>query len=217
MCGYCTDQLWTKKTVKYSTCLLAKLKIYYRTYTLIFNNPYFVPTQFLPILSSNLTDSTLVISRSRRLMLAHLCTTSLTLYILWITMAQVDGQDDKEKTTALKGKMLVDVALLTAFVSIIWSSGVFLLTWKITIILFNQFNLLLQLLTHFQPIYIQIADISTMKLYYFFLSSSVTLVQTGFKPVFSEIKRLPLYPNVIQYCYVYTIYDVILENILVLY
>uniref|UniRef100_A0A3P8WCL6 ARB2 cotranscriptional regulator A n=1 Tax=Cynoglossus semilaevis TaxID=244447 RepID=A0A3P8WCL6_CYNSE len=35
-------------------------------------------------------------------MLAHLCTTSLTLYILWITMAQVDGQDDKEKTTALK-------------------------------------------------------------------------------------------------------------------
>lgn len=38
-------------------------------------------------------------------MLSHLCA-ALTpaLYTLWITMAYVAGQEDREKTTALKGK-----------------------------------------------------------------------------------------------------------------
>uniref|UniRef100_H2M303 ARB2 cotranscriptional regulator A n=2 Tax=Oryzias TaxID=8089 RepID=H2M303_ORYLA len=35
-------------------------------------------------------------------MLCHLCASTITLCILWITMAQVSGQEDKEKTTALK-------------------------------------------------------------------------------------------------------------------
>uniref|UniRef100_A0A3B3D8E1 ARB2 cotranscriptional regulator A n=1 Tax=Oryzias melastigma TaxID=30732 RepID=A0A3B3D8E1_ORYME len=35
-------------------------------------------------------------------MLCHLCASTITLYILWTTMAQVSGQEDKEKTTALK-------------------------------------------------------------------------------------------------------------------
>ncbi|KAG7243936.1 hypothetical protein INR49_006094, partial [Caranx melampygus] len=35
-------------------------------------------------------------------MLSHLCAATPTLYILWITMAQVAGQEDREKTTALK-------------------------------------------------------------------------------------------------------------------
>uniref|UniRef100_A0A3P9INH2 Family with sequence similarity 172 member A n=1 Tax=Oryzias latipes TaxID=8090 RepID=A0A3P9INH2_ORYLA len=35
-------------------------------------------------------------------MLCHLCASTIILCILWITMAQVSGQEDKEKTTALK-------------------------------------------------------------------------------------------------------------------
>uniref|UniRef100_A0A3B4V0U8 ARB2 cotranscriptional regulator A n=1 Tax=Seriola dumerili TaxID=41447 RepID=A0A3B4V0U8_SERDU len=35
-------------------------------------------------------------------MRSHLCAATPTLYILWITMAQVAGQEDREKTTALK-------------------------------------------------------------------------------------------------------------------
>lgn len=37
-------------------------------------------------------------------MLSHLCAATPALYILWITMAQIAGQEDREKTTALKGK-----------------------------------------------------------------------------------------------------------------
>ncbi|XP_061584951.1 cotranscriptional regulator FAM172A homolog [Cololabis saira] len=35
-------------------------------------------------------------------MLCHLCATTPALYILWMIMAQVSGQEDREKTTALK-------------------------------------------------------------------------------------------------------------------
>uniref|UniRef100_A0A1A8RTI1 Family with sequence similarity 172, member A n=1 Tax=Nothobranchius rachovii TaxID=451742 RepID=A0A1A8RTI1_9TELE len=35
-------------------------------------------------------------------MLSHLCAATSALYILWITMAHVAGQDDRERTTALK-------------------------------------------------------------------------------------------------------------------
>ncbi|XP_037632585.1 cotranscriptional regulator FAM172A homolog isoform X2 [Sebastes umbrosus] len=35
-------------------------------------------------------------------MLSHLCAATPALYILWITMAQIAGQEDREKTTALK-------------------------------------------------------------------------------------------------------------------
>uniref|UniRef100_A0A671Y8M4 ARB2 cotranscriptional regulator A n=1 Tax=Sparus aurata TaxID=8175 RepID=A0A671Y8M4_SPAAU len=35
-------------------------------------------------------------------MLSHLCAATPALYILWFTMAQVAGQEDREKTTALK-------------------------------------------------------------------------------------------------------------------
>lgn len=38
-------------------------------------------------------------------MISHLCAATLVLYILWIAMAQIAaGQEDREKTTALKGK-----------------------------------------------------------------------------------------------------------------
>lgn len=40
-------------------------------------------------------------------MLSHLCAATQALYILWITMAQIAGQEDREKTTALKGKTLL--------------------------------------------------------------------------------------------------------------
>lgn len=36
-------------------------------------------------------------------MLSHLCAATPSFYILWITMAQIAGQDEREKTTALKG------------------------------------------------------------------------------------------------------------------
>lgn len=38
-------------------------------------------------------------------MLSHLRAAASALYILWITMAQVAGQEDREKTTALKGEL----------------------------------------------------------------------------------------------------------------
>ena len=37
-------------------------------------------------------------------MRSHLCAATPVLYVLWFTMAQVAGQEDREKTTALKGK-----------------------------------------------------------------------------------------------------------------
>eukprot|EP00064_Thunnus_orientalis_P007291 superscaffoldBa00000798_g7311 len=43
-----------------------------------------------------------VISGSTEPMLSHLCAAIPALYILWIAMAQVAGQEDREKTTALK-------------------------------------------------------------------------------------------------------------------
>ncbi|XP_040011439.1 cotranscriptional regulator FAM172A homolog isoform X3 [Xiphias gladius] len=43
------------------------------------------------------------LQEQKGLMLSHLCSHLTTaLYILWITMAQVAGQEDREKTTALK-------------------------------------------------------------------------------------------------------------------
>lgn len=37
-------------------------------------------------------------------MLSQLRAATPALYILWIAMAQIAGQEDREKTTALKGK-----------------------------------------------------------------------------------------------------------------
>ena len=37
-------------------------------------------------------------------MLSHLRAAIPTIFIVWIAMAQVAGQEDKEKTTALKGE-----------------------------------------------------------------------------------------------------------------
>ena len=47
-----------------------------------------------------------MISRSEGLMPPHLCShLTPAVYILWIAMAQVAGQEDREKTTALKGEL----------------------------------------------------------------------------------------------------------------
>lgn len=40
-------------------------------------------------------------------MLSHFCAATPALFILWIIMAQVAGQEDREKTTALKGELLL--------------------------------------------------------------------------------------------------------------
>lgn len=45
-------------------------------------------------------------------MLSHLCAATPALYILWITMAQIAGQEDREKTTALKGKMILYIKVI---------------------------------------------------------------------------------------------------------
>lgn len=39
-------------------------------------------------------------------MLFHFCAATPPLFVLWIIMAQVAGQEDREKTTALKGELL---------------------------------------------------------------------------------------------------------------
>lgn len=45
-----------------------------------------------------------MIFESTEPMLSHLRTAISTLFVVWIAMAHVAGQEDREKTTALKGE-----------------------------------------------------------------------------------------------------------------
>lgn len=65
--------------------------------------------QFLVLffLLRHLTGFTSVITGRKGPMLSHFCAATPALFILWIIMAQVAGQEDREKTTALKGELLL--------------------------------------------------------------------------------------------------------------
>lgn len=78
----------------------------------VFQHWWFYTSWFSPVQFPHVTGCISVISGRGGPMLSHLSAATPALCILWITMAQVAGQEDREKTTALKGKYEMTLVLL---------------------------------------------------------------------------------------------------------